>query len=58
VDHQLRIALELTTPGEEVTFEYNKTGWFFKENRLRAFKNITLASELGRGTQRGSDAQS
>jgi hypothetical protein len=45
----LRDKLELTSPGDEVSFEYEETGWLLKANELRSFKNFTLDDELTPG---------
>lgn len=45
-DHDVRKELELTTPGDDISFEYELTGWVIKINTLRMFENSTLNNEL------------
>lgn len=49
-DYDLREKLELTSPGDEVSFEYEEAGWILKTNELRSFTNVTLDDELKPGS--------
>jgi len=49
-DPDLRAKLELTSPGDEISFEYEEMGWILKANELCSFTNDTLDDELKLGT--------
>lgn len=48
IQYETLESLQLTKPGDEVTFGYEVTGLIFRDYRLRTFKNTTLDKELNR----------
>jgi hypothetical protein len=48
-DTDLRNKLELTSPGDVISFECEEAGWILKSNHLCSFTNVTLDAELKPG---------